>query len=72
MCGSGTEYSLKKPKFCGSCGKNFAMASTPAKRVFKTNPQNITSTVQEEVEEEEFQAPSMSKLDFVLESFKRK
>ena len=67
-CGAGTEYSLKKPKFCGACGKSFSTASVPAKRVFKTNPQNITSTVQEEVEEEEFQAPSISKLDFILES----
>tara|TARA_R110000744_G_scaffold141455_1_gene252857 strand:- start:1189 stop:1587 length:399 start_codon:yes stop_codon:yes gene_type:complete len=63
-CGSGTEYSLKKPKFCAGCGEAFsALNKAPAKRVFKTNPQNPIATIQEEVEEEEFEMPDMDKLD---------
>ena len=63
-CGSGTEYSLKKPKFCTGCGEAFsALNKVPAKRVFKTDPQNPIATIQEEVEEEEFEMPTMDKLD---------
>jgi len=70
-CGSGTEYSLKKPKFCAGCGEAFsALNKTPAKRVFKTDPQNPMATVQEEVEEEEFEMPDMDKLDVDIEASK--
>tara|TARA_R110002020_G_scaffold279330_2_gene495072 strand:- start:1071 stop:1469 length:399 start_codon:yes stop_codon:yes gene_type:complete len=63
-CGSGTEYSLKKPKFCAGCGEAFsALNKTAPKRVFKTDPQNPVATIQEEVEEEEFEMPNMDKLD---------
>tara|TARA_R100000008_G_scaffold40778_2_gene23412 strand:+ start:780 stop:1184 length:405 start_codon:yes stop_codon:yes gene_type:complete len=66
-CGSGTEYSLKKPQYCGGCGSAFASISkVPAKRVFKTAPNNPIAMVQEEVEEDEFQAPNMEKLDIEL------
>ena len=63
-CGSGTEYSLKKPRFCTGCGEAFsALNKAPAKRVFKTDPQNPIATIQEEVEEQEFEMPNMDKLD---------
>ena len=63
-CGSGTNYTMTKPKFCSSCGGAFsALAKAPAKRVFKANPQNPVATVQEEVEEEEFEMPNMDKLE---------
>ena len=63
-CGSGTNYTMTKPKFCSSCGGSFsALAKTPPKRVFKANPQNPIATVQEEVEEEEFEMPNIDKLE---------
>ncbi len=63
-CGSGTEYSLKKPKFCAGCGEAFsALNKAAAKRVFRTDPKNPVATIQEEVEEEEFEMPNMDKLD---------
>ena len=63
-CGSGTNYTMTKPKFCSSCGGSFsALARTPAKRVFKADPQNLAATIQEEVEEEEFEMPDIDKLD---------
>ena len=63
-CGSGTSYAATKPKFCSSCGKAFsALNKTPAKRVFKADPRNPVATIQEEVEEEEFEMPDMNKLD---------
>tara|TARA_R100000458_G_C8194573_1_gene187133 strand:+ start:144 stop:545 length:402 start_codon:yes stop_codon:yes gene_type:complete len=63
-CGSGTEYSITKPKFCSSCGETFsALNKTSAKRVFKTDPRNNTATIQEEVEEEEFEIPNINKLE---------
>ena len=73
-CGSGTDYSLKKPKFCAGCGESFsALAKTPAKRVFKTDPKNPVATVQEEVYEEEFEMPNIDGLDvevYASKSFK--
>ena len=63
-CGSGTSYTATKPKFCSSCGETFSsLSKTPAKRVFKADPQNPIATIQEEVEEEEFEMPNMDKLD---------
>jgi len=63
-CGGGTNYAAVKPKFCSSCGEAFsALNKTPAKRVFKADPQNPIATIREEVKEEEFEMPSMNKLD---------
>lgn len=70
-CGSGTEYSLKKPKFCAGCGESFsALAKTSAKRVFRTDPKNSIATVQEEVEEEEFEMPNIDRLDVEINASK--
>ena len=70
-CGSGTEYTLNKPKFCASCGKSFtSIASAPtAKKVFKPTPKVAEVQAQEVEEEEEFYT-SMSSLDFELEGRK--
>ena len=66
-CGSGTDYSLEKPKFCASCGEAFtALNKAPAKRVFKASSQNPTVIAQEVVQEEEFEAPLIDKLDFEM------
>ena len=63
-CGSGTSYTMVKPKFCSSCGETFStLGKTPSKRVFKADPRNPLATVQEEIEEEEFEMPNMDKLD---------
>lgn len=69
-CGSGTEYSLQKPKFCGSCGESFSSISkATAKKVFKTNILTPEPKITEpyEEEEEEFIAPAMNQLDFEME-----
>jgi len=66
-CGSGTDYSLEKPKFCASCGEAFtALNKVPAKRVFKASSQNPVVMTQEVVNEEEFEAPLIEKLDFEM------
>ena len=52
-CGSGTEYSLKKPQFCGSCGASFnSISQNNAKNVFKTKPVSKPVLVEREEEEE--------------------
>lgn len=69
-CGSGTEYSLHKPKFCGSCGESFSsIGKATAKKVFKTqNPPSIKQVIdREEDEEEEFIAPVINRLDFEMQ-----
>jgi|TARA_R100001163_G_scaffold51609_1_gene39012 hypothetical protein len=69
-CGSGTEYSLHKPKFCGSCGESFSsIGKASAKKVFKTqNPPSIKQVIdREEDEEEEFIAPVINRLDFEMQ-----
>ena len=52
-CGSRTEYSLKKPQFCSSCGTPFAQLSASApRRVFKAAPAVASAPVVDEDEEE--------------------
>ena len=71
-CGSGTNYTMTKPQFCSSCGEGFSTVSkTPAKRVFKADPQNPIATIQEEVEEEEFEMPNIDKLHYDIEASKQ-
>jgi|TARA_R110002020_G_scaffold475427_1_gene709967 hypothetical protein len=70
-CGSGTNYTITKPKFCAGCGEAFsALNTTPAKRIFRSDPQNPIATIQEEVEEEQFQMPNLDKLDIDIQSSK--
>ena len=69
-CGSPTEYSLNKPKFCGSCGESFSSLSKKAtKKVFKTaKVVKKTPIIHiEEEEEEEFIEPNIDSLAFDLE-----
>ena len=71
-CGSGTNYTMTKPQFCSSCGEGFSVVSkTPARRVFKADPQNPIATIQEEVEEEEFEMPNIDKLHYDIEASKQ-
>lgn len=72
-CGSGTEYSLKKPQFCSSCGTPFAQLSASApRRVFKAAPAVASAPVVDEEEEEyeEEYIPSINSLDFEIETSK--
>ncbi len=72
-CGSGTEYSLKKPQFCSSCGTPFAQLSASApRRVFKAAPVVASAPVVDEDEEEyeEGYIPSLNGLDFDLQTSK--
>ncbi len=65
-CGSGTEYSLKKPQFCCSCGDPFAQISANSpRRVFKAQAPVVSSPVvmEEEEEYEEEYIPSIEGLD---------
>jgi hypothetical protein len=63
-CGGGTNYAAAKPKFCSSCGEAFsALNKAPSKRVFKADPKNPIATIQEEVEEEEFEMPNLDRLE---------
>tara|TARA_B100000902_G_scaffold269858_1_gene255756 strand:+ start:165 stop:557 length:393 start_codon:yes stop_codon:yes gene_type:complete len=67
-CGAGTEYSLKKPQFCGSCGGSFnSIGESKAKAVFVTKPTQKPVPVEIQEEEEYFEEPNISKLDFHLE-----
>ena len=74
-CGSATEYSLEKPKFCASCGSSFSIASSaPSKKIFKTPAQVFKSKPKVEFmeeEEESFNIPQIDKLDvsFTSSSF---
>ncbi len=70
-CGSGTTYTMSKPKFCSSCGEAFsALNKIPAKRVFRADPRNNAATIQEEVQEEEFEMPNIDKLDVDIRASK--
>ena len=70
-CGSGTEYSLNKPKFCASCGSSFTSTASaaPVKKVFKPVPS--VARVEIEEEEEEYFSTNMSKLDFEIQGERR-
>ena len=73
-CGSATEYSLSKPKFCASCGESFtSLGKATAKKVFNTTPvQKNTETrvAQIEEEEEHFEMPNISRLHVDISSSK--
>mgnify|MGYP003118062507 FL=1 len=69
-CGSPTEYSLNKPRFCGSCGESFSSISKKAtKKVFKATKAVKKAPIvhMEEDEEEIFVEPTMDSLAFDLE-----
>jgi len=74
-CGSATEYSLEKPKFCASCGSSFSIASSaPSKKIFKAPAKVVKSKPKVEFveeEEESFDIPQIDKLDvsFTSSSF---
>ena len=71
-CGSGTEYSFDKPKFCASCGNSFG-ASMPqqAQSRQRTIPAPRV-THNEDDEEGSERVPDINRLDFDIDIPQRK
>lgn len=73
-CGSGTEYTLQKPKFCSSCGGSFSgtvsNASTPQSAPRPVAKEKITS-LDFEIETDN-STPDISQLEYELEKPKAK
>ena len=71
-CGSGTEYSFDRPKFCAACGNSFsarvAQAQAPKQRTIPT----ARITPKEEGEDSVERVPEISKLDFEIDVSQRK
>lgn len=59
-CGTRTEYTLKKPKFCSSCG--VSMGPTPL-----VSPAEASETADSETREEPQGVPSISKLEYSID-----
>ena len=69
-CGSGTEYSFDKPKFCGSCGSALSIthASSVPKAPIQRQPQRkITPDIEEEEIVTERVPENMHKLEVEIE-----
>tara|TARA_R110000824_G_scaffold55069_5_gene151695 strand:- start:1516 stop:1899 length:384 start_codon:yes stop_codon:yes gene_type:complete len=64
-CGSATEYSLSKPKFCSGCGNSYTSVANaaPIKKVFRP----MSQVTEEEAEEEEYFSTNINKLDFEIQ-----
>jgi hypothetical protein len=70
-CGSGTEYSFDKPKFCASCGTALSVshASKVPKPPIKRQPQREITPDNDEEEIGEARMPdNIHKLDVEIES----
>jgi hypothetical protein len=65
-CGSGTEYSFDKPKFCASCGSSFSSAHSFIKPTKTVNYNKVTLNQNEEEVSEE-KVPDIRNLDFEIE-----
>lgn len=48
-CGSPTEYSIKKPLFCSTCGKSFEKTNQLESLIDKNLPQSIKKPVQPKI-----------------------
>jgi hypothetical protein len=64
-CGSGTEYSFNKPKFCSACASSFSIVATVAPKVIKNTPKITQVDEEEEISTE--RVPDISKLDFEID-----
>lgn len=64
-CGSGTEYSFNKPKFCSGCGFSFSIVASAAPKIIK-NTSKVTQ-IDEEEEISTERVPDISKLDFEID-----
>lgn len=65
-CGTGSEYSFDKPKFCSNCGSGFSIAHSPAPKVNKPAPTKITQVTDEEEIGDE-RVPDISQLEFEMD-----
>lgn len=72
-CGSGTEYSFDRPKFCASCGGSFGHSSISAQAAKqRTVPAPKITRKEEEDDQEVERVPDISKLDFEIDVSQRK
>lgn len=73
-CGNPTTYSLNKPKFCSSCGKNFSIINNTSKSsvVTKKNNNFLDEDTDLDLNEEEVGSfnKNISELDFEIISEK--
>ena len=72
-CGSPTEYSINKPKFCSGCGKSFLdNISKQNKFIQKPNPIKAKTFIEEDYEDEDVEIndikelPDIKDLDFEI------
>lgn len=68
-CGSGTEYSFDRPKFCASCGGSFGGVQ-PRPKTQVQRPSRITPD--EDSEEGNERVPDIKKLDFDIDVGQRR
>lgn len=69
-CGSATEYSFDKPKFCSTCGNGFALAQSSPPRQRTAPPPKITQ--KEEEDDGPERVPDISSLEVEIEASPRK
>lgn len=65
-CGSGTDYSFNKPKFCSGCGSSFSSVHSVNKIAKPVNYNKITPNQDDEESVE--RVPNISKLDFDIDT----
>ncbi len=65
-CGSGTEYSFDKPKFCVNCGNSFSSIHNIVKPTKTVNYNKVTPNREEEEISQE-RVPDINKLDFDID-----
>ena len=64
-CGTATEYSLNKPKFCFNCGSGFSTVNASAPKPINNIPKVTQNEEEEEISVEK--VPDISKLDFDID-----
>lgn len=64
-CGTATEYSLNKPKFCFNCGSGFSTVNASAPKPINNIPKVTQNEEEEEISVEK--VPDISKLDFEID-----
>jgi len=64
-CGSATEYSFDKPKFCSRCGSSFSLSFASASKPIK--PAIKITQIEEEEEICEERVPDITKLEFDID-----
>ena len=74
-CGSGTQYSVEKPNFCGKCGKSFGTSTCPTGPQGAVGPKGVrkkSTLATEEIEnpyegEDVMHVPHIDELEVEIE-----